>query len=87
MTKVRFKKIIEDTSARAGWKNRATFENDCNCVLESLLGELSLDQVVAAVDRQGFRAATEYRRAAELLQEVAQERRLVRNEARDQESE
>lgn len=81
-----FRKIIDVATTRAGWMNTQTFQSDCNCVLESLLAELSLDEVVAAVDRQGFRAAEEYRRAATVLQEVARERRVARRQARDGES-
>lgn len=82
-TRRSFRKIIDVATERSGWENAQTFQSDCNCVLESLLAELSLDEVVAAVDRQGFRAAGEYRRAATVLQELARERRLARRQARD----
>lgn len=83
MAKVGFKKVITEAVATSGWENTQTFEGDCNCILESLMGDLCLDEIVAAVDRQGFRAAHEYRRAAEILKGIAEERRLKRRAARD----
>ena len=83
MATKRFRKIIDEATRAAGWTNESTFESDCNCVLESLVADLTLDEIVAAVDRQGFRAAEEYRRAAAVLKDIAERRRLARIEARE----
>ena len=85
MARVSFKKLIAQATSTSGWENTQTFEGDCNCILESLVADLSLEDIVAAVDRQGFRGAHEYGRAAEILKGIAEERRLKRRAARDEE--
>ena len=84
MAKVSFTKLIPHAVAHSGWQNTQTFMGDCNCILESLVADLSLEEIVAAVDRQGFRAAHEYGRAAEILKGIAEERRRKRRAARDE---
>ena len=74
------KSVIETAiGAKDGIKEitAVTFRNDAAAILESLLAELSEEEVLRAIERQGFSAAA-YRPTLRALAAISRSRRVER---------